>query len=374
MMAEDGYRTLSPEAWTAKYKPAVDHPLEVSLANATNSLERQLTFVGDLKHIEFQALGVRRTLQDSYERARAIHVTVDSLRPVLESDNWIAHGVYILPAVLRSGVETKHAVPGTWFDIPKGGGTTDSDIESRRILAVDCDVVRSSGTSATEEEMIRSVHVALRIWNYLEGALVDSRAMAYIHSGNGRQIHLALDSLPNDEECKRFASGILIGLASLFDTPEVKVDRKLFDAKRILPACGTLKKKGAPGIPERPHRRTAIVTPETVRRLSKSSKNSLASSGTIPTTKGVKPSARLSVQHLRRCALYRYQPTHLSREPTQYRRQMLPCGSVSPTERPLPALVAERKAGSQYSTTASSVSTTVAQAREETVSAPTSIS
>ena len=27
------------------------------------------------------------------------------------------------------------------FDIPKGGGTTDSDIESRRILAVDCDVV-----------------------------------------------------------------------------------------------------------------------------------------------------------------------------------------------------------------------------------------
>ena len=187
MMAEDGYRTLSPEAWTAKYKPAVDHPLEVSLANATNSLERQLTFVGDLKHIEFQALGVRRTLQDSYERARAIHVTVDSLRPVLESDNWIAHGVYILPAVLRSGVETKHAVPGTWFDIPKGGGTTDSDIESRRILAVDCDVVRSSGTSATEEEMIRSVHVALRIWNYLEGALVDSRAMAYIHSGNGRR-------------------------------------------------------------------------------------------------------------------------------------------------------------------------------------------
>ena len=113
------------------------------------------------------------------------------------------------------------------------------------------------------------MHVALRIWNYLEGALVDSRAMAYIHSGNGRQIHLALDSLPNDEECKRFASGILIGLASLFDTPEVKVDRKLFDAKRILPACGTLKKKGAPGIPERPHRRTAIVTPETVRRLSR---------------------------------------------------------------------------------------------------------
>ena len=39
------------------------------------------------------------------------------------------------------------------------------------------------------------MHVALRIWNYLEGALVDSRAMAYIHSGNGRQIHLALDSL-----------------------------------------------------------------------------------------------------------------------------------------------------------------------------------
>jgi hypothetical protein len=268
MMAEDGRIILSPEDWAAKLKPAVDHSLEVSLANATNSLERQLTFVGDLKYIEFQALGVRRTLQDSYERARAVHVTADSLRPVLESDNWIAHGIYILPAVLRGGVETKHTAPGSWFDIPKNGGTTDSDIESRRILAVDCDVVRPPGTSASEEEMIRSVHVALRIWSYLEGALGDARSMAYVHSGNGRQIHLALDSLPNDEECKRFASGILIGLASLFDTPEVKVDRKLFDAKRILPACGTLKKKGAPGIPERPHRRTAIVTPKTVRRLS----------------------------------------------------------------------------------------------------------
>jgi len=51
-------------------------------------------------------------------------------------------------------------------------------------------------------------------------------------------------------------------MASLFDVEQqVTVDTKLFDAKRILPACGTGKKKGAPGIAERPHRRTAIVAP-----------------------------------------------------------------------------------------------------------------
>lgn len=267
---EDGRKPLSAAEFAAKLrpKPAVDHPLEVQLAASTDSLRRQLAFIGNDGFVEFQALGVRRSQTDSYERARAIHVATSeqAVEACREADQWVLHGIYILPNVLNSGTETRHSAPGAWYDLPKGA-TTDSDIACRLILAIDFDAQRPSGTSASDTELERSIHVALKAWKYLECAFGDANAMAYLHSGNGRQIHLALDRLPNDDECKRFASAVLIGMASLFDTPEVKVDKKLFDAKRILPACGTLKKKGAAGISDRPHRRTAIVTPDVVRRL-----------------------------------------------------------------------------------------------------------
>ena len=53
----------------------------------------------------------------------------------------------------------------------------------------------------------------------------------------------------------------------MFSSSEVAIDLKLSDAKRLLPPCGTFKKKGAAGIAERPHRRTAVVAPDHVRRL-----------------------------------------------------------------------------------------------------------
>lgn len=93
--------------------------------------------------------------------------------------------------------------------------------------------------------------------------------MAYLHSGNGRQIHIALAFLAQSEEVKTLVQQVLASLDALFSTQEVAVDRSLCDAKRILPACGTVKRKGAPNVVERPHRQTAIVTPppERLRRL-----------------------------------------------------------------------------------------------------------
>jgi hypothetical protein len=238
------------------------------------NLRRQLAFVGAGESVfEFQALGVRRYPNDSFDRSRAAHArgAEEAIRLCTEAETFIAHGVYIMPARLRSGVESRHASPGKWFDIPKGAGTTDSDVEARLILAVDFDVKRPSGISATEEEMQRSVRVAINAWKFLAHHLGES-SLAYLHSGNGRQIHVALDAIDVTTAAKQEASksalaGLLTGLAYLFNTPEVSVDEKLFDAKRILPACGTLKKKGAQNVDERPHRRTAIVTPEAPTRV-----------------------------------------------------------------------------------------------------------
>lgn len=232
---------------------------------------KQLVFIGPRsKTIEIQVLGVRRNPNDAYERVKGAQaLTEDQVVSLcIEADAMLSHGTYFLPAKLRAGVETRHGSAGTWYEIPKGGGTTDNDVEARLILAIDFDVKRAAGISATDEELSRSVLVAGRAWEFLAGVLGGTDSMALLHSGNGRQIHLALDSLPTDDETKLLCGSILAGMDALFSTPEIKVDKGLFDAKRILPACGTLKKKGAPGIPERPHRRTAIVTPDgTVKRL-----------------------------------------------------------------------------------------------------------
>jgi hypothetical protein len=272
--------SIPPEPTSDVHEIVSDAPehalsLEERLAVAQSqglapNLRRQLAFVGAGERVfELQVLGVRRYPQDSYDKSRASHARgpEEAIALCTGADEWIAHGIYLIPARLRAGVESRHAVPGHWYDIPKGGGTTDSDVEARLILAVDFDVKRPSAISATEEEMQCSVRVAQSAWSYLAHHLGES-SLAYLHSGNGRQIHVALDAIPVTEESKVATAGLLTGLAHLFNTPEVAVDEKLSDAKRILPACGTVKKKGAPGVNERPHRRTAIVTPDNPTRVS----------------------------------------------------------------------------------------------------------
>jgi hypothetical protein len=251
--------------------PLEDRLLRAQAEGLEANLRRQLAFVGGGERVfEFQVLGFRRYPTDSFERTRASHARSPEEAVLLcaAADTWIAHGTYLLPARLRAGVESRNAAPGHWFDIQKGAGTTDSDVEARLILAIDFDVKRPSGISATDEEVQRSVRVAQSAWNFLAHHLDGESSLAYLHSGNGRQIHVALDAVPVTDESKNAIAGLLTGLAHLFNTPEVSVDEKLFDAKRILPACGTLKKKGAAGVEDRPHRRTAIVTPEAVTRLS----------------------------------------------------------------------------------------------------------
>lgn len=296
-MADDGWKPLSPEDFAAALAepgaepptppaPVITEQPEVT-AVRTRTLEerllvaqemglarnilKQLAFIGPRSRtIEIQVLGVRRNQNDSFERVKAAHGATDDqiVELCTEADSWTSHGIYFLPAKLRAGVETRHSSLGKWYELSKGGGTTDNDVEARLILAIDFDVKRSAGISATDEELQRSVRIATRAWEFLAGALGGTDSMALLHSGNGRQIHLALDAVPTNDEAKNLAATILAGMDSLFSTDEVKVDRNLFDAKRILPACGTLKKKGAPGIDERPHRRTAIVTPDVVQRLS----------------------------------------------------------------------------------------------------------
>ena len=224
-----------------------------------------LAFIGLAGPIELQVLGAKI---GRYDESRAAHATsVDAaVALAAEAEKFSAQGVYLLPSRLKPGVETRLSAPGRWYAIPKRGGTTDSDIAARQVLAVDLDVERPSNTSATDEEMARSVSVALRCFEYLSG-IVGVESIAYVHSGNGRQLWLALDGLPVTAGTKAILAATLAGFGSLFSSDFVHVDQTLVDAKRILPCAGTTKRKGAPGIADRPHRRTAIVASENVKRL-----------------------------------------------------------------------------------------------------------
>lgn len=300
MANDDGWKPISPKDFAARVQgeppiqpevqpapvfsqrssggtPETSQPEARLGGSLEDNLRRQLAFLGNPAIIEIQSLGWRRRKEDTFERTRAAHATTIQSAITLceQGDAAESHGVYLIPATLHPGVDTRNSVQDRWHELVKGSSTVDPDVAARLVLAVDFDVKRPTGISASDEEMSRSIEIATRAYDYLAAA-TSPDCLAYIHSGNGRQIHIALDHLPNDEPMRDLCAGLLIGFDALWSTPQVNVDKKLFDAKRILPACGTVKKKGSVGIPSRPHRRTAIVTPEKVRRLSREELRQLA--------------------------------------------------------------------------------------------------
>lgn len=82
-------------------------------------------------------------------------------------------------------------------------------------------------------------------------------------SGNGIHLLYRID-LPNDATSTRLVKSVLIHLDSQFSTPEVKVDRGLFNAGRVIKLYGTVANKGNHTV-ETPHRLSRLVkVPESV--------------------------------------------------------------------------------------------------------------
>jgi hypothetical protein len=247
-------------------------PVEARLAQAQReglieNLKRWLRFSDWQKGqwLEFQALPGKT---DHGDRVRFAHGNErqDILRLLREGANFGATGLYVIANRFNDAVTTRQS-RGVWHVVPKGGGITDRDIVARQVLFIDFDAVRSSGTSATEAEMAAVVPIARRVYEKLTDLLGGEEALALGHSGNGRQIFIALDAIPESPAVTEAIKGILQALSATYVAPGVAIDQKVFDARRLVPAFGTLKTKGAPGIPERPHRPTALVCADAVRRV-----------------------------------------------------------------------------------------------------------
>lgn len=146
-------------------------------------------------------------------------------------------------------------------------GTTDKDIAFRRAVYIDFDVARLPGTSATEEQVLACAEVAAQVYVDLVQVVGGEEPIGVGMSGNGCAILLALDRILETPGLAPIVRDFLVTTKALYETPEIKVDLKVSDAKRLLPAFGTVKRKGPPDDPLRPHRRTSFLCADSVRRL-----------------------------------------------------------------------------------------------------------
>lgn len=247
-------------------------PAPITIDAGDTALRDQLDFlgVGADEVIELQALDCN----PEYPRRdnRSVFVRAADACTALRAAPTTATGIYLVVNRIWPQATTKRAL-GKWAKMPKGAGTRDSDIECRRVLAIDCDAIRPSGTSASAAQKARAVDLAARVRAYLvdECGLSDL-AIGEVDSGNGRQLWIALADLPVDAPA---IERTLDALAARFASPGAVIDTTCHDPKRILPAAGSVKRKGVHS-DEYPHRPVRFDGPGLVHRLTEEELTALA--------------------------------------------------------------------------------------------------
>lgn len=193
----------------------------------------------------------------------------------IKSDNELQpKGCFIHQNEIKAAVAAKQP-QGEWLPVKRDQGLKATSIASRRAFYLDFDPVREDGISSTTSERRLAFERADRAAILLTELLGDDHALGYGSSGNGAHVHVALDSLPNDEETETLVHACLDATDRILSDDFVKVDTRVHDARRIGPLFGTVKRKGAHFIPAevprdqwRPHRATGFVCRDEVRRLS----------------------------------------------------------------------------------------------------------
>jgi hypothetical protein len=136
--------------------------------------------------------------------------------------------------------------------------TQDKEIIADSWLLIDIDPKRPSGISATDEEHAAATDVAWKVYDWLFDVGVPESSMIAAYSGNGAYVMVRLPDYPITSENMAIKKAIIKSIADKFDTDEVEINRTVHSPARPVCAIGTMKRKGE-NIPERPHRRSALV-------------------------------------------------------------------------------------------------------------------
>jgi hypothetical protein len=212
------------------------------------------------QHAAEQRAAIRRTLE-IFCAGRA-QITLQTLDPV-RTATVTSMDAAVTKALLFAGMKCQgvylmfNEVAPDWT----GKYPKDEDIVRRRWLVIDCDPDKAEdGGSATEDEKWQAEMLSWDARRFCEDAGLRSAVVG--DSGNGFQIAYPID-LANDEAAKDLIKRILAGLkrACAVVNGLAEVDPKLYDAKRIGPCYGTMKRKGV-DTAERPHRLTRILEGE----------------------------------------------------------------------------------------------------------------
>jgi hypothetical protein len=133
--------------------------------------------------------------------------------------------------------------------------TQDDDIIHRTILYIDIDAHRADGISSTDIQHDLALQTAIELVQKMkqEGWPVPIIA----DSGNGAHILYDCD-ISNNKENTELIKAFLQNLSKKYDTTEVHIDQKVFNASRITKLYGTIAVKGV-NLPEYPHRMSAIL-------------------------------------------------------------------------------------------------------------------
>ena len=180
-------------------------------------------------------------------------------------------GLYLIPNSI-SEASTCRARTDAWHPQGQGAGTKDSDITARRVLYIDLDPHRADGArdvSSTDTEFRAAFRRGADVYLDFSEILGTDAALGFLLSGNGIQLHVALDHIDADAACDNVVKRLLFVCKELYAVEHVvEVDTSVSDAKRICPLAGTWKRKGAHA-PDRgrPHRRTSFVCRDDVLRL-----------------------------------------------------------------------------------------------------------
>ncbi|MFO7906373.1 MAG: hypothetical protein R6U98_27195, partial [Pirellulaceae bacterium] len=163
-------------------------------------------------------------------------------RKALEEVEWLTtrrpRGIYVTLNPVRPALLARSANKIT----SKAEHTTaDEDIVRRDWLFLDIDSERPTGVSATDEELEAALDLAEHIRTDLAAEGWPDAVLCM--SGNGAYLLYRIE-LPNDEWATDLVKRTVQGLAHRYDTDAAEIDRKTYNASRIIKVMGTWARKG----------------------------------------------------------------------------------------------------------------------------------
>jgi hypothetical protein len=158
---------------------------------------------------------------------------------------------------LKPACRSKLAHGAEFVQVRSGEGVSDSEIEKYRWLLIDLDPDRPKDISSSDEEKALAYQKAQEI----KAFLVEKGFFApvFCDSGNGYHLLFRID-MENSKENSNLLRESLNTLSEKFSDSHVKVDRKVFNAARIVKYYGSTARKGKDDEANgRPHRVSGFI-------------------------------------------------------------------------------------------------------------------